>query len=65
MRYEDSEKRRSSEGMKSRTHKRLRKRSCSKEKCKFSEEIEEKEIKIRREMKGESADPDSVDETYL
>ena len=33
--------------------------------CEFSEEKEEKEIKTRRKMKAESADPDSVDEEDL
>ena len=37
----------------------------SKEKYEFSEEKEEKEMKIRRKMKAESADPDSVDEAEL
>ena len=45
--------------------KRLRKRSRSKEMCEFSEEKEEKEIKIRRNIKAESADLDSVDEADL
>ena len=47
------------------SQKRLRKRSRSKETCEFSEEKEEKEIKIRRKMKVELADPDSVDEADL
>ena len=50
---------------KNRTHKRLRKRSCSKEKYEFSEEKEEKEIKIQRKMKAESADLDPVDEAEM
>ena len=33
--------------------------------CEFSEEKEEKEINIRRKLKAESADPDSVDEADL
>ena len=33
--------------------------------CEFSEETEKKETKIRRKMKAESADPDSVDEAGL
>ena len=53
------------EKKKKRTHKRLRKRSRSKGKYEFSEEQEEKEIKIRRNMKAESADPESVVETEM
>ena len=37
-------------------NKRLRMRSRSKHTCEFSEEMEDKEIKIRRRMKAESFD---------
>ena len=50
---------------KRRTQKRLRKRSQSKELREFSVEKEEKDIKIRRKLKAESADPDSADESDL
>ena len=50
---------------KRRAQKRPRKRSRSKEMCEFSEEKEEKDIKVRRKLKAESADPDSVDEADL
>ena len=53
------------EGRKRRAQKRRRKRSRSKEMCEFSENKEEKQIKIRGNMKAESADPDSVDEADL
>ena len=46
------------------TQKRLRKRSRSNDMCEFSKEEEEKEFKIRRKMKAESA-ADSVDEADL
>ena len=53
------------EKKKRRDHKRPRKRSYGKEKCEISEEKEEKEIKFRRKMNAESADPGSVGEAEL
>ena len=58
-------KRRRRREKKRRTQKRLRKRSLSKETCEFSEDTREEGIKIRRKMKAESADLDSVDEADL
>ena len=43
----------------------LRKRSRSKELCEPSEEKEEKEVKIRRQLKAESTDPESISDTDL
>ena len=50
---------------KKRTHECVRKRSRSKGRCELSEEKEGKEAKMRRKLKAESADPESISDTDL
>ena len=53
------------EDRKKKTRNCARKRSRSKGRCELSEEREEKEVKIRRKLKAESADHGSISDKDL